>query len=248
MSVDYDREAGAYARNRRVHPGVLAALEAPGRVGPRRDVLEVGCGSGQYLAALCASGAARLFGLEPSAGMRGQAGQNLPPEVIILAGRAEDLPFKRERFDLVYTVDVVHQLTDTAAFFGEAFRALKPGGRILTATDSEWVIRNRRPLSNYFPETVLLELARYPSINRLKAEMAGAGFENITEDQTEYHYLLQDAAPYREKAFSILHLISEEQHARGLALLEKDLAAGPVRALSLYTLISGERPGKEDQP
>jgi len=39
----------AYARNRSVHPGILAVLMETGQLSETSDVLEVGCGTGDYI-------------------------------------------------------------------------------------------------------------------------------------------------------------------------------------------------------
>ena len=54
---------------------------------------------------------------------------------------------------------------------------------------------------------------------------------------TEYD--LVDIAGYRNRAYSSLHLIDEAAHQHGVERLEADLAGGPIRAISLYTLLWG---------
>ena len=68
---------------------------------------------------------------------------------------------------MVFSVDVIHHISDALAYFKEACVALKPGGMISTATDDEDIIKNRRLISRYFPATVEKELARYPSVGTL---------------------------------------------------------------------------------
>jgi ubiquinone/menaquinone biosynthesis C-methylase UbiE len=45
-------------------------------------------------------------------------------------GRGEQLPFQDERFDSVVLVDVLCSVEDVHATLAEAFRVLKPGGRL----------------------------------------------------------------------------------------------------------------------
>ena len=67
-------------------------------------------------------------------------------------------------------------------------RLLRPGGRVCTVTDSEEIIRRREILSGYFPETVEVELARYPRIAHLESWMAAAGLVAIEVVTVEQPY------------------------------------------------------------
>jgi SAM-dependent methyltransferase len=161
------------------------------------------------------------------------------PNAHFSTGRAEQLDYPAEFFDLVFSVDVIHHVNDRPAFFHEAYRVLKNGGKVCTVTDSDDIIRRRRPLSNYFPETVEIELQRYPRIADLRAMMVDAGFTDLQEVVAEREYALRDIQKYRDKAFSSLHLISTEAFARGIQRLEHDLQAHPIPAVSLYLLLWG---------
>lgn len=243
--IDYDLIAQAYARHRGIHPQVLAALCAAAT--PASRVLEVGCGTGNYIAALQAEVGCPCWGIDPSAEMLAQA-RARSPVVHFAQRRAEQLDFDPDSFDLFFSVDVIHHLTDHKAYYREAYRVLAPGGRACTATDSEWIIRHRRPLSTYFPETVPHELARYPRIDALRAHMAAAGFGRLDEHMVEHTYLLHDAEAYRARTFSALHLISVGAFRRGLARMERDLARGPIVCTSRYTLLWGTKPIQPHAP
>jgi hypothetical protein len=103
------------------------------------------------------------------------------------------------------------------------------------------MIRHREPQSAYFPETVDVEIARYPHIDILRAEMIGAGFESLREEVAEYSYALTDSIAYREKVFSSLLHISDEAFERGLTRLEADLTHGPIPCISRYLLLWGTK-------
>ncbi|HEX7051203.1 MAG TPA: methyltransferase domain-containing protein [Longimicrobiales bacterium] len=231
--VDYDRLADAYARHRRADGAVLAALAAA--VGPTSRVLEVGCGTGNYITALEERVGCRCVGVDPSGEMLKRL-RVRNRRVGESAGSAENLPFPNDTFDLVFSVDVIHHVRDRPRAFAEALRVLRAGGLICTATDSEWVIRNRL-MAEYFPSIVAVEMGRYPAIDRLRTEMTAAGFSEIREELTETPYQLTDAAPYRERVFSALSLIDEASFASGLSRLEADLAKGPVHGVARYTLL-----------
>ncbi len=115
-------------------------------------------------------------------------------------------------------------------------------------TDSKDIIRRREILSGYFPETVEKELARYPRIAQLEDWMAAAGLGAFEVVVVEAPYEITDAQPYRDKAYSSLHLISEEAWRAGLARLERDLAQGPVRGMSRYACVWGRKPAQPLRP
>ena len=232
--TDYSVLAGQYAAHRRIHPRVVALLASGLR--PESRVLEIGCGTGNYLAALHDSIGCECVGLDPSPEMLSQLRmRDLPIRAI--EGRAEQMELLEGEFDLVYSVDVIHHVDDRDAAFREAYRRVRNGGRLCTVTDSEWTIRNREPQSMYFPDTIDVELRRYPSIEVLRLELTRAGFGSLDEQTVEHSYEITDAVAYRHKVFSSLLYISDESFRRGLARLEDALRRGPISCVSRYVLV-----------
>ncbi len=241
LEYDLDRIATDYARHRDIHPGVVQELIRVGGIDHTTRLLDVGCGTGNYARTLTATTGCRVSGVEPSVRMREHARTATTWESLAL-GEAERLPFPDAAFDVVMSTDVIHHVGDRGAYFREAARVLVPGGRIATVTDSHEDIVRRRPLSSHFPETIGIELARYPAIPRLIAEMTGAGFTDTSASHVEREYELSDIQAYRDRAFSSLQLIAEADAQRGLTRLESDLARGPIPCLSLYTIVWGSLP------
>ncbi len=239
--IDYDQLAEDYRRHRRIHPEVLKLLIETTKVRRGSKVLEVGCGTGNYIRELCKATKASGWGLEPSRKMLQEA-QNLSPTIIFKEGKARSLPFEDHFFDFVFSVDVIHHLEDIVSYFAEIFRVLRRGGFICTVTDSEEIIRNRRPLAFYFPETISVDLQRYPSILILRKRMEEIGFQNFQQKIAEFNYNLTDIQPYRDKAFSCLHLISSEAYQAGLTRLADNLSQGAIPANSRYLLLFGQSP------
>jgi SAM-dependent methyltransferase len=237
--IDYNAIAERYAQHRSVHPIVLSRLA--GALQRTSRVLEIGCGTGNYILALHQAVGCACWGVDPSAEMLSKITAHSFP-VRVLLGHAELLDFPSQTFGFVFSVDVVHHVEDRPQALREAFRVLQPGGQICTVTDSEWVIRHREPLSVYFPDTVPIELKRYPSISTLEAEMAIAGFNSIHEDLAEFRYTLTESTPYRHRVFSSLLLLSEDAFQRGLQQMEADLRRGPIACVSRYTMLWGTRP------
>lgn len=240
MKIDYDRLARDYALHRQVQPDVLTSLIQIGAVTEASRVLDVGCGTGNYSVALEAATGCAGWGVEPSAQMLATA-QARSARIQFRQGRAEHLDFPTAFFDLVFSVDVIHHVQDRAAYYGEAYRVLKPGGKVCTVTDSAEIIRSRTPLALYFPETVEVDLQRYPAIADLRAMMEDAGFGNQQESTAEFSFALRDLQPYENKAFSCLHLISAAGFERGMQRMQADAQRGPIACTSRYRLVWGTK-------
>jgi ubiquinone/menaquinone biosynthesis C-methylase UbiE len=239
--IDYDQAAGEYAAHRRVHGGVLRTLAEQRRLRSGATVLEVGCGTGNYISALSKRANCVPYGLDPSAGMLARAQSRSEP-VTWLLGRAEHLPFAGDALDLLFSVDVIHHVVDKGAFYREAERTLCPGGWVCTVTDSAEIIQRREILSGYFPETVEIELARYPRIAQLESWMMEAGLVDLELVTVEESFQVTSAQPFRDRVFSSLHLIPEDAWQAGLERLERDLARGPLRGASRYACVWGRKP------
>lgn len=238
----YDqRAAREYAPNRTAHPEVVGRFAAHCAAQPPDRILDVGCGSGNYLAALRSITGALCVGLDPSRGMLAEAIRHAPGAPLV-QGRGEDLPFRDASFGLVLSVDVIHHMADRAAYFRQAYRCLRPAGRVCTVTDAEWMIRRRVPLAEYFPGTVEPEVARYPAVDDLRRWMEQAGFLLEGEEAVEWRYDLTDLQPFRDKAFSSLYLISDEEYQAGLARMARDLAHGPIASVWRNLILWGRKP------
>jgi len=239
--VNYDQDAGEYAAHRGIHAGVLAELVGGAGLDAGSLVVEVGCGTGNYARALADRPGRTVLALDPSGGMLSHA-RRQPGSVCWLQARAEELPLAPGSAGLVFSVDVIHHVARPAAFFEAVARVLRPGGWMCTVTDTEEIIRQREILSGYFPETVAVELQRYPKLDDLRAWSAAAGLVGFRVATVEQPYTVESARPYRDRAFSSLHLISEEAWRAGLARLEADLARGPVHGVSRYACVWAARP------
>jgi ubiquinone/menaquinone biosynthesis C-methylase UbiE len=241
VSISYDTVASDYAIHRSVHPNLLRRLVALSGLTSSSRVLEVGSGTGNYIASIAALTSAHCTGLEPSSGMLNAARQKTAT-VSWLQGSAESIPFTNGSFDFAYSVDVIHHVQNRRAFFGEVFRILAAGGHFITATDSEETIRQRVPLSHYFPDTIEPEIRRYPKHGEIIQLLTSAGFQQISDEMTEFAYALSDSTPFERKTFSCLHLIPENAFNRGLDRLKRDLKAGPISCVSRYVIYSGRKP------
>jgi SAM-dependent methyltransferase len=239
--LDYDTLAREYAAHRTVHPEVVRELAEVGRIRPESYLLEIGCGTGNYVGSLAKASGCRGWGIDPSREMISR-GRDRWPDVEFRQGGAETFePDGLGPFDLVFSVDVIHHVQDPLEAYRRSHRLLRSGGFICTVTDSEAIIRTRQPLAAFFPETIDVDLARYPSTAELRSLMRTAGFSGIHEGVVEFSYVTKDISPYRDRAFSCLHLIPDAAFRRGLARLEEAARGDGVDCVSRYVLLWGRR-------
>jgi ubiquinone/menaquinone biosynthesis C-methylase UbiE len=234
--IDYDELAAAYASSRTINPSVMRDLVEGSGIGVESSVLEVGCGTANYLAAVLEAVGCTGWGVDPSAGMLWEAGRT-SSAIQTVVGHAEQLPLGDETADFVFSVDVIHHVQNIDSAYGEWWRVLRHGGRACTVTDSESVIRRRVPLSSCFPETVAVELERYPTIPALETAMLDAGFGRIVDKEVEYIHPLENLTVYEQRAYSCLQLISDDAFERGLRQLRGLIERGAAMIEARYVML-----------
>lgn len=106
---------------------------------PGESVLDLGCGAGFdcLAAALEVGRRGRVVGLDMTSEMvhlaRRHAADAAAPNVTILQGEIESLPFPDATFDVVISNCVINLCTDKKSVLAEACRVLKPNGRLAIA-------------------------------------------------------------------------------------------------------------------
>jgi SAM-dependent methyltransferase len=237
----YDGQiASDYARLRKIHSPLLAALISGSGIDAGAKVLELGCGTGNYICSIRSQTGCSAWGIDPSWEILSQASTQ-GPGIIWKCATAENTGLTGIQFDFIFNVDAIHHFQDRGRAFSEIDRLLSNKGTVCIATDSEEIIRNRKPLSTYWPEIINLELARYPRIDTLDVELRRAGLHSLRQAEVSTAGWLRDLSPYRAKAFSALRLLSEDDYERGLRRLETNFARGPVLFVSRYLLLWAKR-------
>ncbi|MBW2062198.1 MAG: class I SAM-dependent methyltransferase [Deltaproteobacteria bacterium] len=87
----------------------------------RERLLDVGCGTGLYLEVFYEQGL-NVTGLEPSAVMLDLARKRMGHRAALVPGRAENLPFEDNEFDVVILITCLEFLDDPEAALAEAMR------------------------------------------------------------------------------------------------------------------------------
>jgi SAM-dependent methyltransferase len=120
-------------------PARLALIDGTG-IGAGSRVLDVGCGSGEFLAMLHRLGAATA-GTDPAPGMLELARRH-SPGADIRSGTAEALPWPDASFDVVTAVNSLQFAHSTPDALAEAIRVTVPGGAIAVANWAEGALND----------------------------------------------------------------------------------------------------------
>jgi ubiquinone/menaquinone biosynthesis C-methylase UbiE len=179
------------------NPQAIAALK------PGETVLDLGSGGGFdcFLAARQVGAAGRVIGVDMTAEMVAKARNNATEagyaNVEFRLGEIEHLPVADAAVDVILSNCVINLSPDKPQVFREAFRVLRPGGRLAISD-----IVAITPL----PEQVRRDLALYAgclagaaSLEELETALRAAGFEQIRIQPKleESRRFIQEWAPGR---------------------------------------------------
>jgi len=126
--VGFEAAVERYERGRPSYPhdAVSFLVRAVG-IGPGRDVVELGAGTGKFTELIAATGA-RIVAVEPVAGMR-EALTRACPTVEVVDGTAEQIPLPGASADAVVVAQAFHWFTGELAL-PEIDRVLRPQGAL----------------------------------------------------------------------------------------------------------------------
>ena len=92
------------------------------------SILDLGCGTGAFLAQAAASGFAKTCGVDTSPKMIAIAQKNAPTATIKL-GDFTQIPWASSSFDNIVTIEAIYYCSEPIQVLQEVVRTLKPGGR-----------------------------------------------------------------------------------------------------------------------
>lgn len=251
LSVDYDRVAAEYDNRyaQSDYSGVKRALVdfvLSGDRSARLPILEVGCGTGHWLAVLRDANI-RAVGLDSSAQMLSVAADRGRDRLLVRAG-AENLPFASASFGRVVCINALHHFRDQASFLVEARRVLRPHGAVLTVGLDPHAGADQWWIYDYFPEALVADRQRYRSAMDIRASMESAGFSRCATVEVQHlpRQLTIDEAVsggfLKRTHTSQLMVISQAEYEAGLNRIRAAGAHAPSQkilraALRLYGTI-----------
>lgn len=210
-TTHYDKVAGAwpYIFGRHFHFGYFAnpRLSLDEATGALNDmlleraelngaghVLDVGCGIGGPALYLNEKFGCTIVGISTSRECVARATaasreRNLADRVRFMLADGTDTCLPAEAFDLVWLMESAHTIKDKKKLFGECFRVLKPGGKLLAA---DVMPRHQNRLTHYVKTLREWGLFRSLGLIRMRNAFGPAWTESL-----DYHTRLLEREGYR---------------------------------------------------
>ena len=165
---------------------------------PGERILDAGCGTGVHLHRLSAAGS-RPVGLDFSRGMLSFARRAAPGAALVQADLDSPLPIRRGAFDALLCALVSEHLADLGRFFGQAFAALRRGGRLVfSAFHPELALAGIE--ANFERDGTEYRLgARRHTIDDYLNHIEGAGFRQLAWQHFEADDRLIEEVPWAGK-------------------------------------------------
>ncbi len=191
---DYTRTSASYDETRR--PVGLEIILGSLSRGPvpvdRMTILDAGCGTGSYAAAMLGH-VRRVEAVDINEQMVAAARRKLAAVGRLALARfavtrcsIEELPFDNRTFDGVMVNQVLHHLADGPEFkthhraIREFARVLKPDGTLVVNTSSQTQLRRGFWFYNLIPGAASNLARRFAPLDRLTEILEVAGFQNAT--------------------------------------------------------------------
>jgi len=211
-AVLYNKIGVGYNTTRHADPQITERLFE--LLGAKTDgiYLDIGCGTGNYTIALADLGLS-FYGVEPSETML-QIAKGKNKDVNWLLGNAEQIPLGNEIFDGAIATLTIHHWRDLQKAFGEIYRVLKPGCRLVIFTAGPEQMKCYW-LNHYFPKMMGASIAQMPSFTMIKNAAAQVGFKTTATEKYFIDDDLKDLFLYSGKNRPEMYL--DEQVRKGIS-------------------------------
>jgi len=224
LPQNYDSYAKHYALTRSaVHWVIDALLKDVKKLRKGDNVVEIGCGTGNYIIKLFEHFEDYSFsGFDVLVKMLEVARSRCGGIKFIHADAESNFPYDSSSCSFAFAVDVIHHIVNLKNFFAESSWILRNKSLLIIVTDDEQTMKERS-LTKFFPEILQIELDRYPgieelnqlaSINNFRCDdnMTVRGESKIDEDMI---------SKFEQKCSSAMRLMKDEDHHRGIISLRE---------------------------
>ncbi len=217
-ALNYDKNRGASSEVVSYITSVLSKYESV-------RLLDMGCGTGNYINALSEQMTGEYCGIDKSQSMLVKAKKKCSKARFVKTS-IENPDIGERQFNVILMTNVIHQLSSPQNTFNTARTLLKPRGDFFLLTLSHEQIKNR-PIMKFFPNALELQSSRFPTIELLRKSSEISGFKLIrtvvVEDEKKIRIDDEYLQAVRDKSYSFLHLLDEREYEMGIKAIESQV-------------------------
>ena len=238
----------AFLAHRVADIGLLNAVISNLQLNKKMQLLDFGCGTGNYLLALQEKGYSNLSALDKDDNMINIA--TARTKINVKKGSHLNIPFSNNSFDSVMLIAMIHFIDDLECLFRNLNNVCKKDGRIVIVTQSYQQIDNRF-YNRYFPSLAKIDKQRYHEPQNIIsfAEKCGFLLKSI-QDYSSGTDMIVDESYYnliKNKSFYVLRLLPDDEFINGMVFFEQELkqhAGKFVAPFAGWTLITLQKSGE----
>lgn len=202
------------------------------RIGTRQRVrlLDLGCGTGRFSIPMATRLGYSVTGADNSEEMlkkaRNKEGGDRVEWNIQDATR---LSYPTASFDVVFMSHLLHHLDKPLDVVGECHRVLRPEGVILNRYGPMEDIRDD-PEHTFFPESIVIDEARTPTIEQVEEWFRVAGFNDVSTEaivQQTYKSAEERLRKAGLRCTSVLTLVGQSAFEKGLETFRRYISDNP---------------------
>lgn len=227
--LDYQNWSVMYDKTRQCNTIILAKIMEYITPEENIKILDFGCGTGNYLEAVSQLSHAQCYGVDASSEMLDKA-RNKKIIAELYRGSHKRLPFPDNFFDFIYVLDVFQHIPqgELHLLFAELSRVLKTDCPILFLTVSHKQL-NKRTWNYYFPSAATIQISRFPDISQIcdLGEFQNLSYESMLTLEEIHRETIPELFINHvcNKAYSVFHLLDEQEYQNGKKQLLKDYEA-----------------------
>jgi ubiquinone/menaquinone biosynthesis C-methylase UbiE len=195
----------------------------------QQRVLDLGCGTGGFARAIAQRLRVEVIGVDVAAHLLCYAAAHSPALPLRwVLGHAEALPLADQTVDRVLMSLVLHQIAHRRQALQEAYRVLRPGGRVLVRTVAPEVTLQAWVPFRFFPKVAYVEAARLPAIDAILTLCRQAGFQALhthtvcRNARVDLHKVTEELRQRKRPSYQLL---TETELEHGLRLIEQEWRA-----------------------
>lgn len=232
--ADYRRIASFYDRGRTISDQNidlwLDLIKEFSQVSSGATALDLGCGTGRFTIPMAMRLGFNVTGADSSEEMLAKAKEKDGADIVTWDCQdAEHLTYPNDSFDVVFASHLLHHVDSPLRVLRECRRVLGSFGAMLVRYGPIEHIRNDVE-HTFFPETLVLDETRTPSIETVESWLTDTGFIGVyskTIFQQTYQTSAEHLNAVKVKSTSALTMITQEAFEKGLGRLEEHIKNHP---------------------